>query len=349
MIDFPGQDKPAHLPTGEQGWIHLNLLCDPHHPGALERLRGSDFEFRGLASAQARRWAWLWRHYVWKRDNFAHQHLLEHWASHVRPEEWVVLGGDYSCDSAFIGLEDPASRASARECLEVVTSTPARGYLAIAGDHEYGKPILDGSRGGIRWASFEVTHRELGIPMHFHARAGIYHLVGISSSLLTFTLHEKEARPEDSIRFREAGRNQADWLEALCQSLQPEDRILLFCHDPTALAYLGRFPWATKLIYHLEQTFCGHLHSEWFGRMARSLCWLPQVRCMGPSIHRISLSLRRARHWSPFRVRIAPALSGIELAQDGGFLRIRLDPTGQAPLRIDRVRWRDQILSEPNA
>jgi len=51
----------------------------------------------------------------------------------------VVANGDYSCDSAFIGVSDPASRQSAAECLSKVRGKFGEKLLMTLGDHELGK------------------------------------------------------------------------------------------------------------------------------------------------------------------------------------------------------------------
>jgi hypothetical protein len=48
----------------------------------------------------------------------------------------------------------------------------------------------------------------------------------------------------------------------------------------------------------------------------------------------MSTALSEARHWRPFRVRLCPALAGLELLKDGGFLTMELDAEAQQPVRF---------------
>jgi hypothetical protein len=44
--------------------------------------------------------------------------------------------------------------------------------------------------------------------------------------------------------------------------------------------------------------------------------------------------LRQARDWKPFNVRLCPALSGIQLRNDGGFLSMELDSEARQPALV---------------
>jgi hypothetical protein len=48
----------------------------------------------------------------------------------------------------------------------------------------------------------------------------------------------------------------------------------------------------------------------------------------------MSTALGEARHWKPFRVRLCPSLSGIELLKDGGFLTAELDADARQPAKF---------------
>jgi hypothetical protein len=65
---------------------------------------------------------------------------------------------------------------------------------------------------------------------------------------------------------------------------------------------------------------------------------MPTIRFLGNTVRRLSTSLGQARHWKPFNVRLCPALAGIELLKDGGFLKVELDPDANQPAKFQLLR-----------
>jgi hypothetical protein len=106
---------------------------------------------------------------------------------------------------------------------------------------------------------------------------------------------------------------------------------LLFCHDPTALPFLWREEAVRNRLPQLEQTIIGHLHSNLVLWKSRLLAGMPRIGFLGHAAKRMSAALREARHWEPFKVRLCPALAGIELLKDGGYLTGELDPGRHSP------------------
>jgi hypothetical protein len=116
--------------------------------------------------------------------------------------------------------------------------------------------------------------------------------------------------------------------------VKPGQKILLFCHDPTALPFLGREGEVRAKLAQLECTIIGHLHSKLILGQSRLLAGMPEIRFLGHTARRLSRALGQAREWRPFNVRLCPALAGIELLKDGGYLGIRLDHEGGRPAEI---------------
>ena len=81
----------------------------------------------------------------------------------VGPVDGVIGNGDYSCDSAFIGVSDDAACQSAEECLAKLRAKFGGTFRATIGDHELGKFSLLGARGGMRLASYHRTCNELAL------------------------------------------------------------------------------------------------------------------------------------------------------------------------------------------
>jgi len=120
-------------------------------------------------------------------------------------------------------------------------------------------------------------------------------------------------------------------IRAAFGSLKPERRVLLFCHDPTALPFLAREEIVRRKFPQIEQTVIGHLHTNLVLWKSRLLAGIPPVRFLGQSVHKFTLALNQAHAWRPFNVRLCPALAGIELLNDGGYFTVKLDPTAQRP------------------
>ena len=97
--------------------ITLLILSDIHYAGGAERARGSDYELAAIKKPLIRAIARVYRHYVWMRDPFARSPQLNVFLKKAEPADLVIVNGDYTCDSAFIGLADPAAFTSAEECL----------------------------------------------------------------------------------------------------------------------------------------------------------------------------------------------------------------------------------------
>ena len=124
-------------------------------------------------------------------------------------------------------------------------------------------------------------------------------------------------------------------LKSLLDGLRSDDRILLFCHDPSALPFLLEQEAIRKRIPQIERTVIGHLHSNLILWQSKVLAGIPPIKFLGSSIQRMSTALNQARCWKAFNVLLCPALSGIELLNDGGFYSTEVDPTGRTPVAFD--------------
>lgn len=273
----------------------------------------------------------LYRHFFWQRDAFAHNHLLDLFLDQQPVPDFVVANGDYSCDSAFIGVSDPAACASAAECLGKLRDRFPGKFTATFGDHELGKKPLGADVGGLRLASYERARNALGLEPFWNLNFGNYVLFGVVSSLLALPVYEPEMLPEEKAGWEELRREHLAAVRAAFSSLKPHQRVLLFCHDPTALPFLWREEAVREKLPQLERTIIGHLHSPLILWKSRLLCGMPVIRFLGHTPQRLSSALREARHWKPFKVLLCPSLSGIELLKDGGFYTVELDTEARQP------------------
>jgi hypothetical protein len=105
------------------------------------------------------------------------------------------------------------------------------------------------------------------------------------------------------------------------------------------LPFLWREPEVQAKANRLELTVIGHLHSNLVWWKSQLLAGMPVVRFLGNAIRRMSSALHEARHWKPFHVRLCPALSGIELLNDGGYGELNLDLQGIKPAKYSVRRW----------
>ncbi len=314
--------------------LRLGILSDIHYAAAAEQARGNDFELRGLTNPVVR-WALrTYRRRIWLKDPLAHNSLLDDFLSQVGPVDYVIAGGDYSCDSGFVGVSDDAACSSAQECLGKLRTRYGPRFRAILGDHELGKMTLVGRRGGMRLASWERALIELGLEPFWQVEWGSYVLLGLTSSLVALPVCEPEALPAERSEWRRLRAAHLDQIRRAFLGLRPDQRMLLFCHDPTALPFLALEEVVRSRIGQIEQTVIGHLHTQLVLRKARWLAGMPRIGFLGHSVRRFTAALREARTWRPFRVRLCPSLAGIELLKDGGFFTAELAETAHPPARF---------------
>jgi hypothetical protein len=145
---------------------------------------------------------------------------------------------------------------------------------------------------------------------------------------------EAEILPAERPEWERLRTEHLDEIRHAFAALPQGQRILLFCHDPTALPFLWREEAIRTRLPQIEHTIIGHLHTNLILWQSRLLAGMPPIRFLGHSARRMSTALHEARHWRPFHVRLCPALAGIELLKDGGYCTIELDPEASRPARF---------------
>jgi hypothetical protein len=316
---------------------HLFVVSDVHYAGAAEQAR-CDYRHACISNPLRRLITRLYRRLLWLHDPFAHNHLLDKFLTAASNADLVVANGDYSCDSAFIGVADDPSFQSAHECLEKLRAKFGDKLHTTIGDHELGKKALSADVGGLRLASYYRTTEGLALKPFWQVEVGNYVLLGVTSSLLALPVLESEALPEDIPAWRELRAQHVDEIARAFGDLKGQQRVLLFCHDPTALPYLAESPGVREKLSQIERTIIGHLHSDLILFNSRFLCGMPTIKFLGHTPRRISRALRQARHWKPFKLFLCPSPSGIQLLKDGGYCSIQLDPEGKTPVRFEKHR-----------
>ena len=315
------------------------VVSDIHYACEAEKQRRGH-ETRIITNPLLRRAVQSYRHHIWLRDPFAHNHLLDDFLARADSPDLVITNGDYSCDTEFIGMCDNAAFESARQCLTRLRDRFGPNLRSVIGDHELGKMSLFGGKGGFRLASWHRATTELALQPFWRTDIGHYVLIGVTSSLLAFPVYLPEALPDernDWAALREAHLSE---IRRTFAALEAQQRVLLFCHDPTALPFLWRDDTVRKKLPQVEQTIIGHLHSDFFYRKSRWLAGMPAIRFLGNSIRRMSQALNEARCWRGFKVKLCPSLAGIELLKDGGYCELRIGEhaSRQAEFHFRRLR-----------
>lgn len=314
----------------------LAILSDVHYASAAEQARGDDYELVGVTNPLLRIFLRVHHRCFWLHRQLWQNHLLDQFFARVPAADRVIANGDFSCDTGFVGVSDDAACASARESLARLRARFDPQFRATIGDHELGKRSLIGGRGGMRLASFHRARGELGLEPFWQEELGRYVLMGVTSSLIALPVYQAETLPEELPEWEQL---RAEHLARICAAfaaLKPDQRVILFCHDPTALPFLGRVPAVRAKFSRLEQTIIGHLHSDFIFRLSRRLAGMPTLTWLGHSVRRMSRALGEAKQWKPFQVRLCPALTGIELFKDGGFLTAELDLDARQPAKFFR-------------
>ena len=318
----------------------LAILSDIHYASAAEQARGPDYEVRAIANPLTRLLVKSFRRFVWLHRPLQQNHLLGQFLERAGGADYVIANGDYSCDSAFVGVSDDAACQSAGVCLGRLRDRFGSRLRANIGDHELGKLSLVGGRGGMRLASYHRAQRELGLAPFWQLEIGDHVLMGLTSSLLALPVFEPDTLPEERAEWGRLRELHLAEVRTAFSALQPHQRVLLFCHDPTALPFLWREEAVRQRLPQIEQTVIGHLHSGLVWWKSRLLAGLPAIRFLGHAVKRMSTALSEARYWKPFHVRLCPSLAGIELLKDGGFLTAELNAATPDPARFQRHRLR---------
>lgn len=321
--------------------MKLLVLSDVHFACEAERAR-SGHEARVIRNPLLRWGAHAWRSWVWLRDPCAHNHRLDAIVDRnpVAQVDWVVANGDFTVDSAFIGVADPAARESAAIALGRLRDAYGERLLATIGDHDLGKMSLFGGAGGPRLESLNRSVEALGLEPYWVRDLGAYRLMGVTSSLLALPVFHAELLDMDRPGWVAARERHLDSIREGLEAIGSGRKLLLFVHDPTALPFLAREPAMRRLLDAgaVEATVIGHLHTPAILAMARRLAGIPRIGWMGVTARRYTTALREAACWRDFRVRLCPSPAGCQALKDGGFLRAELDPSGRRPVMWESVR-----------
>jgi hypothetical protein len=268
------------------------------------------------------------------REPLNQNYLLERFFEQIGPIDYLIANGDYCCNTAAVGVSEDAACQSAKECLQKLRSKFGMRLQINYGDHELGKMSFFGGRGGMRLASWRRAREELGLEPFWRVTLGRYVMIGLVSSLVALPVFEPDTLAEERLEWERLRVEHLAQIRQAFATLEPGQRVLLFCHDPTALPFLGREPEVQARLGQIEQTIIGHLHSNLVLWKSRWLAGMPRINFLGHTAKRLSAALSQARQWRGFHIRLCPSLGGIELLKDGGYLTAELDPEARQPARF---------------
>jgi len=213
----------------------IAILSDIHYASAAEQARGNDYELAGVGNPLLRAVFKAYRHFVWLYHPLNQNHLLDKFLAEVEAVDYAVAGGDYSCNSAFIGVSDDAACQSAGECLAKLRGKFGPNFQAVFGDHELGKKSHFGGLGEMRLASWRRARQELELQPFWRVELGNYVLMGVVSSLVALPVFEADTLAGERPEWEQLREQHLAEIRQAFAALKPEQRVLLFCHDPTAL------------------------------------------------------------------------------------------------------------------
>lgn len=309
--------------------FRIAILSDVHYAGPTEKAEGDDYEHRVIENPLLRFVLRQYRRNVWLRYPLQQNGQLDRFIADVPDVDFAIANGDYCCNTAAHGLSDDGAMESASECVGKLRNKFGERLRLSFGDHELGKLRLMGTRGGLRLKSYQRGIEQLGIAPFWRIELGNYVLFNCTSTLIALPVFASDMLPDERSAWEKLRAEHFAEVRAAFASLRPDQRVLFFCHDPTALPFLWRDDVVRAKLPQIEHTIIGHLHSSLYLRTSQILSGLPVLNRFGHSIRRMSSAINEAKHWKPFCVRLCPSLAGIELLNDGGYYTVKLDEAAE--------------------
>lgn len=293
------------------------------------RLRGSWGRF--LHATRRRLWNW---HPESRYDCFL-KALAE---MHDYDPDFVIANGDYAGDAEGVGLSNDATYESAAGVITLICEIfPDRCFFNF-GDHDIGKYSTPLRRGGVRLASVQRGEDLLGIRSFWQQRVDEFELIGVNSSLIILDHFLPEALKEETPEWHRLRNAHLEAVRAAFAGLAPDARVILFCHDPSALGSLRAEPEVAARLNQIDLTVLGHLHEPrlltLIQRMPHFRLWTPKY----PVARIIATGLRDAKTWSVFNPIVCPSPFGAGHHLSGGILFIERTSTGHLLARRHRVK-----------
>jgi hypothetical protein len=238
-----------------------------------------------------------------------------------------------------VGLSDESTFESASAVIAMIRDVFGDKCRLSFGDHDIGKYSTHLRQGGVRLASIERGEEVLGIQSFWEEAIGDYHLIGVNSSLLGLQMFLPEAIEAE---IPEWTRRRDEHIQQVCEAfdqLPDTTRIVLFCHDPSALAVLSDLPAVRRRLPQIVRTILGHLHSPGLLRLARMLPPLPRFNPKYPVARILAHSLSEKGAWRRFKPVLCPSTFGTGRHVSGGALFVEGHDDGQLVIRRHRIKF----------
>lgn len=331
--------------------MRLAVISDIHVLGPAElALANASYEDLGSEPhALKRRWRRglyrvrrrLWNgHLEWRHTAFLR--ALDE-VDAFRPE-WVIANGDYGGDFGGVGLSHTATFDSAALVIDQIRRRFPDRSRFVFGDHDLGKYSTVLREGGIRLSSLEAGEQHLGIPSFWHEVDEGYHLIGVNSSLFTLDLFLPEALAEEVPEWQRRRTTHIEQVTGAFEALPSGVRVILFCHDPSALTALAQIPSVRARLGQVALTVIGHLHSPSLLAFARYGSRLSKWKPRYPVARIVASGLEGVRTWALFNPVVCPSTFGTGHHVAGGLLLLEGGAGGRIDVRRLRVHRRHYRL-----
>ena len=106
----------------------------------------------------------------------------------------------------------------------------------------------------MRLASWHQARRMLGLEPFWQLTLGRYVLMGVVSSLVALPIFEPDTLKEERSEWEGLRDEHMGTINKAFTALGSDQRVLLFCHDPTALPFLQEQPEVRAKLSQVEQT-----------------------------------------------------------------------------------------------
>ena len=315
--------------------MRILIVSDIHYACDREKAR-VDFRTAGISNPLTRFLVGTWSDWLWEGDPFARNDAFERFLARDFYADLVVANGDYTADTAFIGIADSAAHESALHVMTQLEQRFGKQLKGIIGDHELGKISPDGGRGGMRLDALHASHNLPAVSSQWSQHTERLSLIGVNSTLIALPVLERDMLPSEKQDWLRHSAEHIDWIRSTFENLPSEQRIVLFCHDPTALPYLHRIPEIRKRLHQIQHTVIGHLHSDWILNTANQLTWFPRIHQLGAGVQRVSQGLNESRCWRDFNLLFCPALDGIRWHK-GASLILDINPLNPRQSKVTRI------------
>lgn len=256
--------------------------------------------------------------------------------------DWVICNGDFGGDYGGTGLSNDATFDSAGAAVRLMRDLFNGSCRFVFGDHDLGKYSTMLREGGIRINSLERGEKALGIPSFWHVVDEDYHLIGVNSSLCTLDLFLPEALTHEVPEWERRRAEHIELISHAFDGLPRHARVILFCHDPSALTALAQVPVVQRRLGHIELTVVGHYHNPGLLKLVKlaqrtTRNWNPRY----PVARIIARGLQGMDVWRQFKPVVCPSTFGTGHHMAGGLLLIEKDAGGALvtrKLRLPRPR-----------